>query len=121
MKLQTAAPWTELASIVGEDHVRSAAISDVVDGMQPQMVVEPGSAEELAKILRLANAAGLAVVPRGGGTKMAWGNRPSRADLILSTVRLDRVLEHAWGDMTATVRAGCTVASLQRILAEHGQ
>ena len=101
--------------------MRPAAISDAVEGVQPQMVVEPGSAEELAKILRLANAAGLAVVPRGGSTKMAWGNRPSGADLILSIARLDRVLEHAWGDMTATVQAGCTVANLQRILSEHGQ
>src|SRR5207247_9615101 len=34
---------------------------------------------------------------------------------------LDRVLEHAWGDMTATVEAGCTVARLQHALAEQGQ
>jgi glycolate oxidase FAD binding subunit len=31
------------------------------------------------------------------------------------------VVEHAWGDMTVTVEAGCTVASLQQTLAEHGQ
>src|SRR5438876_11461668 len=83
--------------------------------------VEPGSVDEVATLLRDASRDGLAVIPRGGGTKLDWGRPPRRADLILSTVRLDRVLEHAWGDMTATVQAGCTVASLQRILAEHGQ
>src|SRR5207245_1417934 len=68
-----------------------------------------------------ANRTGLAVIPRGGGTKLDWGNPPRHADLVLSTARLGRVLEHAWGDMTATVQAGCTVAQFQRTLAEHGQ
>src|SRR2546430_10933463 len=84
-------------------------------------VVEPGSVDEVARLLRDASRDGLAVIPRGGGTKLDWGRPPRRADLVLSTVRLDRVLEHAWGDMTATVEAGCTVARLQHPLAEHGQ
>ena len=41
--------------------------------------------------------------------------------MILSTARLDKVLEHAWADMTVIVEAGCTVASLQESLAQHGQ
>jgi glycolate oxidase FAD binding subunit len=72
-------------------------------------------------MLASANEQGLAVIPRGGGTKMDWGNPPARADVLLSTARLNRVIEHAWGDMTATVEAGCTVAQLQKTLAEHGQ
>jgi len=40
---------------------------------------------------------------------------------MLSTRRLNRVVEHAWGDMTATVEAGCTFQHLQQALAEHGQ
>jgi glycolate oxidase FAD binding subunit len=35
--------------------------------------------------------------------------------------RQNRVIEHAWADLTVTVEAGCTVAQLQRTLAEHGQ
>jgi len=84
-------------------------------------VVEPGSVDEVATLLRDASRDGLAVIPRGGGTKLDWGRPPRRADLVLSTVRLDRVLEHAWADMTATVEAGCTVARLQHALAEQGQ
>jgi glycolate oxidase FAD binding subunit len=42
-------------------------------------------------------------------------------DLVLSTLGLDRVLEHAAGDMTVTVEAGCTVAALQQVLAQRGQ
>jgi len=61
------------------------------------------------------------VIPRGGGTKLGWGNPPSRADIILSTARLNSVIEHAWADLTVTVEAGCTVQTLQETLAHHGQ
>ncbi len=121
MKPRTEAPWAELASIVGADHLRTASAVDAVDGVAAQMVVEPGSADELALVLRCANDAGLSVVPRGGGTKLGWGNPPRGADLVLLTARLDQVLEHAWADMTATVEAGCTVARFQKTLGEHGQ
>ncbi|HZN64042.1 MAG TPA: FAD-binding oxidoreductase [Tepidisphaeraceae bacterium] len=84
-------------------------------------VFEPATETELAKQLARANADGLAVLPRGGGTKSDWGNPPERADLVLSTRRLDRVLEHAAGDMTVTVEAGCTIAKLQETLAKQGQ
>ncbi len=84
-------------------------------------MVEPGSVDDVATLLRDASRDGLGVLPRGGGTKLDWGRPPHRADLVLSTTRLDRVLEHAWADMTATVEAGCTVARLQHALAEQGQ
>ena len=72
-------------------------------------------------MLRCADEERLGVVPRGGGTKLNWGNPPARADVVLSTERLDSVLAHAWADMTATVEAGCTLERLQAVLAEHGQ
>lgn len=84
-------------------------------------LVEPQSAQELALALAAANAQGKAVIPRGGGTKAEWGRPAVREDVILSTARMNRVLEHAWADMTATVEAGCTVARFQATLAEHGQ
>jgi glycolate oxidase FAD binding subunit len=113
--------WKDIAGALGAEHVRDASAADTVAGVQPEKVVEPVSAEELARVLRMANAAGIAVVPRGGGTKIGWGNPPTRADLVLSTARLNRVLEHAWADMTAIVEAGCTVAQVQSTLARHGQ
>ena len=101
------------------------------------MVIEPGSQEEVAAALKIATGASLKVIPRGGATKMDWGNRLVRngnpgnnerensesggGELILSTRRLNRVVEHAWGDMTATVEAGCTFQQFQQTLAEHGQ
>lgn len=120
-KVQTEVPSAELSAIVGPDHLRPATPADAVDGIQLQWVAEPGSDEELARVLRCANSAGVHVVPRGHGTKLEWGNLPRQAELLVSTLRLNRVVEHAWADMTATVEAGCTVAEFQRILDEHGQ
>jgi glycolate oxidase FAD binding subunit len=111
----------DVREIVTAKYVRPAGASDAVAGMQPSFVVEPGSEQELTKALTLANGAGLAVIARGGGTKLEWGNRPSRADVILSTARLNRVIEHAWADLTVSVEAGCTIAKLQDTVAKHGQ
>ena len=112
---------SDVRAIVAAKYVRTAGPGDAVAGMQPSFVVEPGSEQELAKVLMLASAAGLAVIPRGGGTKLEWGNAPARADVILSTARMNRVIEHAWADLTVSVEAGCTIAKLQETLAKHGQ
>jgi glycolate oxidase FAD binding subunit len=50
-----------------------------------------------------------------------WGCPPERVDLVLSTLGLNRVVEHAAGDMTVTVEAGCTVAALQQHVAQRNQ
>ncbi len=122
---------SDLRALVGAEHMRASSAEDAVDGVLPQMVVEPGNAEEVAGALKIATGAGLQVIPRGGATKMDWGNlfqgREARAgesrtgELMLSTRRLNRVVEHAWGDMTATVEAGCTFQQLQKTVAEHAQ
>ena len=118
--------WSDLRALVGAEHMRASMLADAVDDVLPQMVIEPGSPEEVARALKIATSAGLAVIPRGGATKMDWGNPPRGGEiqnggLILSTRRLNRVVEHAWGDMTATVEAACTFQQLQQTLAEHGQ
>ena len=114
-------PWAEIATIVGGEHIRGAVASDAVAGVAPSKVIDPGSAAELAGVLAVADRSGLAVLPRGGGTKSDWGNPPRRADAVVSTRRLNRILEHAWGDLTLSVEAGCTVAQVQAALAEHRQ
>src|SRR5712664_2270130 len=108
-------------AIVGNENLRAGAPADAVGGAQPKLVIDPGTESELAEVLRLSNDAGLAVIPRGGGTKLGWGNPPARADLILSTARLNEILEYAWADLTVTVEAGCTIQRLQETLAQHGQ
>src|SRR5213594_1952335 len=108
-------------AIVGNENVHAATAADAVAGVQPKLVIVPGAERELAEILRLSNEAGLAVIPRGNGTKLGWGNPPTRADLILSTARMTEIIEHAWADLTVSVQAGCTIQRLQETLSQHGQ
>jgi len=111
----------EFRAILAPHAIRAAGAGDAVCGVQPRIVVEPESEQQVAEVLRVANGAGLAVIPRGGGSKLSWGNPPDRADIILSTARLDKIIEHAWADLTASVEAGCTICKLQSALAQHGQ
>lgn len=110
-----------LHEVVRPENVRAAGPLDAFLGMQPDIVVEPETQEELARVLKMANDEGLAVIPRGGGTKLAWGNAPTHADVIVSTARLNRIVEHVWADLTVTVEAGCTMQNLQETLGKHGQ
>ncbi len=110
-----------LMSFMGHENVQAASAPDVVAGVPPKLVLIPSSESELAEALRLVSEAGLAVVPRGGGTKTCWGNPPARADVVFSTARLNEITEHAWADLTVSVGAGCTIQTLQETLAQHGQ
>src|SRR5258708_15692316 len=89
-------------SLLGSEYVRAAGAADAVGGVQPKLVVEPGTARELAEILRLSNEAGLAGIPRGGGAKLRWGNPPARAGFIFSTAPLDEIIQDALADLTVT-------------------
>ncbi len=75
----------------------------------------------MAAVLRWANENSVALAAIGNGTKLDWGADPRGLDVVVSMRKMNRVVEHAWGDMTTTVEPGCTVADLQRTLAEHGQ
>jgi glycolate oxidase FAD binding subunit len=109
----TCARWRQL------DPVRDAELA--VDGVLPKLLCEPDSVEELAEVLKLADRNGLAVIPRGGGSRMGLGLPPRSADLLLSTCRLNRLVEYEPADLTVTVEAGLGLDELQRRLAAEGQ
>jgi glycolate oxidase FAD binding subunit len=111
----------DLQGIVGAEHAREAGAEDAVDGVAPSFVVEPGSTEEISEVLKFANDRGLAVAPKGGGTTMSLGNPPRELDLILSTTRMNGVVEHVPGDQVVRVQSGMRFADLQERLAESDQ
>ena len=45
----TQVSWSELGEIIGEEYLRPATAADAFDGVAPQMVAEPGTAEDLAR------------------------------------------------------------------------
>jgi glycolate oxidase FAD binding subunit len=109
--------------MVGPAHVHTGVgLSPfVVEGRTPAAVVFPGTVEEVVGAVRLAASEGLAVIPWGGGTATAVGDPPGRPSLVLALRRLDRLVEHEPGDLTATAGAGLTLAALQAALRERGQ
>jgi glycolate oxidase FAD binding subunit len=85
--------------------------------MASATVASPSSGAELASALAEAPAT---VRVRGAGTKLAWAP-DADPGLELSTGRLDRVLEHNSGDLTAVLEAGVPLARAQEKFAEAGQ
>jgi glycolate oxidase FAD binding subunit len=111
----------DLRRIVGPDNVSEATEKDAVEGVEPDFVVEPGSIEEISDVMKLAARGGLAVAPRGGGTKMHIGDPPRRLDLIVSTARMNEVLEHTPGDQIVRLEAGVKLEDLQEHISGSDQ
>ena len=92
-----------------------------VDGVVPRAVALPATEEQVARVLRVAHAEGLAVTPWGGGTRMGLGGPPIRLDVALDMSRLSAIVAHEPADLTVTVQAGATIAAVNARLARSGQ
>jgi glycolate oxidase FAD binding subunit len=103
------------------DLVQPAPPGTAVDGVAVARVARPGSVEEASQVLAAAAADGLAVAFAGGASKLGLGNPPERVDLLVSSERLDQVLEHAAGDLVVRAQAGVRLADLRQRLAPAGQ
>ena len=86
----------------------------------PLAVVLPQSVEEVQTVLRAATAFAVPVVPRGRGTGLSGGAAVPDGALVVSTERLDRILEIAPDDEIAVVQAGVLNADLDRAVSPHG-
>jgi len=84
-------------------------------------IVQPSTPGEVAAAMKRASDEGRSMVIRGAGTKMDWGRPGARIDVMLDMRRLNRVLTHAHGDLTATVEAGATLRDVNDTLSRLGQ
>ncbi|MBI2323202.1 MAG: FAD-binding oxidoreductase, partial [Chloroflexi bacterium] len=99
------------------DELAVLAVQDI----RPRLVCVPQSVAEVSAALRVAGAAGLAIIPAGGLTQLGLGAPPRRSDVLLDLRALAAVVEYAPEDLTATVQAGMRLVDLRRLLAERGQ
>jgi glycolate oxidase FAD binding subunit len=109
----------DLKNTVSEERIKEGKVDRFGNG--GDLIVYPGTEEEIASVLTYANVNGKKVIVEGGGTKKGFGGLVESADLILSMAEYKGVVEHATGDLTVTVRAGTTFTELQTYLAQHGQ
>lgn len=126
MSATVAAPGAmqELARICGSQHViedPAQLEAYEIDEVSPSVAISPGSAEEIAAILKLASEKNLVVVPLGGFTAQHAGAIPDRIDVVLRTDRLSRIEFYDPGDLTVGVGAGCTAAALNQALIANRQ
>jgi len=88
-------------------------------------VIRPDPSE-LQELVHTLHRQGTPWLPAGLGSRLHWGppvqSAPADAEpLVLSTARLDRLIEHCAGDFTVTVQAGMPLQQLQAELARQGQ
>jgi glycolate oxidase len=83
-------------------------------------VALPRSADQVAQALRICNDEGISVVPRGSGTNLSGGTVPSIGDLVLATVRMDRVIEIAAENLTATAQPGVILGKFKKEIEKTG-
>lgn len=87
----------------------------------PSSIVYPSTTDELAQVMTLAHRNSWSILPCGSGSKLSWGGIGKNVDLVVSTERLNHVIEHAVGDLTVTVEAGVKLNDLQEVLLKTGQ
>ena len=86
----------------------------------PLAVVEARDVADVQATLRFASERGIPVVPRGAGTGLAGGAIGSAGEIVLSTLRMDRVLEVSLDDELAVVEPGVINADLNALVNGRG-
>jgi FAD/FMN-containing dehydrogenase len=109
------------AAIVGEKHAITEPAEQepyLIEGRglyrgSTPLVLRPGSVEEVAAIMKLANETVTPIVPQGGNTGLVGGQIPHHREIVLSLKRLDRIRELDVLSDTMTCEAGVVLANAQ--------
>jgi glycolate oxidase len=86
----------------------------------PLAVVEARTIADVQATLRFASEHRIPVVPRGAGTGLAGGAIGSDGEIVLSTLRMNRVLEVSLDDELAVVEPGVINAELNTAIFDRG-
>lgn len=86
----------------------------------PEVVVFPDNAPAVAAVLGCCQRHGVPVTCRGGGTGLSGGALPVQGGLVLSTARLNRILQIDTDNLQVTVEPGVITQVMQEAVREHG-
>jgi alkyldihydroxyacetonephosphate synthase len=128
---------SELADIVGWDHVLRDEVDRAVYALDifwlprmvidrgelpplPDVVVLPGTVEELAAVVRLANVYRIPLIPWGGGSGSQGGIMPVYGGITVDLKRLNQVIEINTTSQTVTAQAGINGYTLECALNAQG-
>jgi glycolate oxidase len=110
----------QLVKIVGNNNVSTSTVDRIThsfDATQrqfmPDVVVHPGSTEEISRIVRLANSERIPILPRGAGSGFTGGSLPIHGGIVLVLTRMNRILEIDTDNLIAVVEPGVVTGVLQ--------
>ncbi|MQL51974.1 FAD-binding protein [Desulfofundulus thermobenzoicus] len=95
------------------------ATPDLPEG-KPDVVVTPENTGQVVKVVKIARQYGLPVYPRGSGTNLSGGTVPIKGGIVLTTVKMNRIIEVDPSNLTATVQPGVIIQDLNDAVAPYG-
>jgi glycolate oxidase len=87
---------------------------------EPEVVLKPGTAEEISEILKYCNQNYIPVTPRGAGTGLSGGALALHKGVVLSTERLNNILNIDERNLQATVEPGVITQVFQEAVISKG-
>ncbi len=117
-----------LKKIVGQDNVLTGPEDlytysyDATPGHAhlPDVVVIPGSAQEISEVMKLANENKIPVYTRGSGTNLSAGTVPTKGGIVLLMTRFNKIVEVDLENLVAVVEVGVVVAELNEEVGKYG-
>lgn len=103
---------------IGDDYTHDEALGS--EPITPAHVVRPGSADEVAAILKLAAETNTPVTARGSGTGLSGSAVPRADGILVSFERMNKILEIDTVNHVAVVQPGVTLTELEEATAEVG-
>lgn len=108
----------QVSAVVGEVNVSH---SSPVAVFPSALTVAPESIEQICEVMKLASRESWSVVPAGAATWLDAGNPLKRINIILSTEKLNRIIEHEPADLVAITEAGTPLHDFNEALGRNGQ
>jgi glycolate oxidase FAD binding subunit len=96
-------------------------IAKAVISPHSSCLIFPNTVETLSALVKQARQQQWQILPCGNGSKLDWGGLIKEVKLVVSTQKLNRIIEHAVDDLTVTVEAGVKLADLQAALQPTNQ
>ena len=114
--------------IVGKEHVLHSPEAlyeysyDATPGhsYMPDVVVSPGTTQEVSEIMKFANEHRIPVYPRGSGTNLSAGTAPLKGGIVLLMLRFDKIIDVDLENLIAEVEVGVIVQDINDHIAQYG-
>lgn len=119
----------DLITVLGKENVLSERedlitysydATAAVDSQEPDVVVTPTSTSDVVEIVKIANRYKVPIYPRGSGTNLSGGAIPLNKGIVLTTQKMNKILELDVDNLVATVEPGVIIQALNDEAVKHG-